>query len=98
MPVVLHAFPQLVDEYIYKYGSVSQTPSRMVKGKNDIMVTIPGKMEYPTGKEETGVFTYIIDSANGQWFHRMFTPSSHKKMAADFMEKRIFCAGSYRLL
>lgn len=89
-PIILHAFPQLVDEYIYKYGSVSQTPSRMVKGKNDIMVTIPGKMEYPDDKQETGVFTYIIDPTNGQWFHRMFTPSSHKKMAGDFMEKGYF--------
>lgn len=89
-PIVLHAFPKLVDEYIYQYGSVSQTPSRMVKDKNDIMITIPGKMEYPDGNEETGVFTYIIDPANGQWFHRMFTPSSHKKMAEDFMEKGYF--------
>jgi hypothetical protein len=90
MPIVLHAFPKLIDDYIYHYGSVSQTPSRTVKAKNDIMVTIPGKMEYPDGNEETGVFTYIIDPDNGQWFHRMFTPSSHKKMAADFMGKGYF--------
>ncbi len=54
------------------------------------MITIPGKMEYPDGTEETGVFTYIIDSENGQWYHRMFTPSSHKKMAEDFMQKGFF--------
>lgn len=90
LPIVLHAFPKLVDEYIYQYGSVSQTPSRKAKGKNDIMVTIPGKMEYPDGKEDTGVFTYLIDKDNGLWFHRMFTPSSHKKMAADFIEKGYF--------
>ena len=88
MPVVLHAFPQLVDEYIYKYGSVSQTPSRMVKGKKDIMVTIPGKMEYPDGNEETGVFTYIIDSANGQWFHRMLL-LLHTKNGCRFYRKDI---------
>lgn len=90
MPIVLHAFPKLVDEYIYQYGTVSETPSRKVAGKNDIMITIPGKMEYPNGNEETGIFTYIIDPVNGQWYHRMFTPSSHKKMAADFMEKGYF--------
>lgn len=89
-PIVLHAFPKLVDEYIGKYGTVSETPSRRIKGKNDIIVTIPGNMEYPDGNEETGIFTYIIDPENGQWFHRMFTPSSHKKMAADFMEKGYF--------
>ncbi|CAN5204754.1 hypothetical protein BH09DEP1_BH09DEP1_4550 [soil metagenome] len=89
-PIVLHAFPQLVDEYIYKYSTVSQSPSRKIKGKNDILVTIPGKMEYPNGDEETGIFTYLIDPVDGRWFHRMFTPSSHKKMAADFMEKGFF--------
>lgn len=89
-PIVLHAFPLLVDDYIFKYGTVSKTPSRITKDKNDIMITIPGKMEYPDGTEETGVFTYIIDSENGQWYHRMFTPSSHKKMAEDFMQKGFF--------
>lgn len=89
-PMVLHAFPKLVDDFIWKYGTTSETPSRRVKGKKDIMITIPGQMEYPDGTEETGLFTYLIDSTNGQWFHRMFTPASHKKMATDFMEKGYF--------
>lgn len=86
----LHAFPKLVDDYILKYGRVSKTPSRRIEAKDDIMVTIPGKMDYHDENEETGIFTYIIDPENGQWFHRMFTPSSHKEMAADFMKKGYF--------
>lgn len=89
-PIVLHAFAQLVDEYIGAYGTVGQTPSRSQRGKNDILVTIPGKMEFPDGSEETGVFTYIIDSATGHWYHRMFTPESGKKLIADLFEKGYF--------
>ena len=89
-PIVLHAFPRLVDEYIGVYGTVSKTPSYMQRGKDDILITIPGKMEFPDGKEETGVFTYIIDSATGDWYHRMFTPESGKKLIADLIEKGYF--------
>ena len=58
MPVVLHAFPKLVDEYIYKYGTVSQTPSRMIKGKNDIMVTIPAKLNILMAKKKRSIHLY----------------------------------------
>ena len=89
-PIVLHAFPRLVDEYMHAYGTVSKTPSRRERGKEDILVTIPGKMEFPNGNEETGVFAYIIDSVTGDWYHRMFTPESGKNLIADLFAKGYF--------
>lgn len=89
-PIVLHAFSRIVDDYLYQYGTVGEVASRSEKDKKDILVTVPGKLEYPNGDEETGVFAYIIDSKNGQWYHRMFTPHDSKRLLADLFEKGYF--------
>ncbi len=89
-PIVVHAFAQLVDEYIKRYGRVSTTPSRKEKDKKDILVTIPGKMIFPNNEEVTGVFTYVIDSTSGQWYHRMFTPESGTQLVSDLVKQGYF--------
>jgi hypothetical protein len=47
-------------------------------------------MIYPDGSSETGVYSYIIDSENGLWYHRMFEPQTGQKMIADLFEKGYF--------
>lgn len=92
-PIILHRFSPLIDEYIKEWGTVTSTPSRQVKGKKDILVTIPGKIIYPAGskpEEEPGVFAYIIDSDTGQWYHRMFTPGNVSSLIKDLFAKGYF--------
>jgi hypothetical protein len=89
-PIVLHAFSRLVDDYLYQYGTVGEINSRSEKDKKDILITVPGKLEYPNGDEETGVFAYIIDSKNGKWYHRMFTPHASKNLISDLFAKGYF--------
>ena len=89
-PIAMHAFSPLIDEYIMQWGREGSLESRRAKGKKDILVTIPGMMIYPDNTKETGVFAYIIDSSNGQWYHRMFTPESGQRLIADLFEKGYF--------
>ena len=92
-PIALHRFSPLVDEYIKQWGTVTFTPSRRTKGKEDILVTIPGKIIYPAGskpEEETGVFAFIIDSRTGHWYHRMFTAGTVASLIKDLFAKGYF--------
>ena len=89
-PIAIHAFPLLVDDYILQWGTLAKIPSRRDKTRQDFLVTIPGLMKYPNGKEETGVFAYLIDSHNGQWYHRMFEPQSGTKLIHDLFELGYF--------
>ena len=89
-PAALHAFSVLVDDYIREWGTSTTIPSRREKGKEDILVTIPGMMVFPDGKQETGVFAYLIDSKTGEWYHRMFEPQSRGKILSDLFEKGYF--------
>ena len=89
-PIAIHSFPLLVDDYIMQWGTLAKIPSRRDKTRQDFLVTIPGMMKYPNGKEETGVFAYLIDSNNGQWYHRMFEPQSGTKLISDLFELGYF--------
>ncbi len=92
-PIVLHAFSPLVDDYIKQWGRITTIKNRRNPGQEDILITIPGKMIYPPGskpQEEAGVFAYIIDSANGQWYHRMFTTGSLSELSKNLFEKGYF--------
>ena len=85
-----HAFAILIDDYVQQWSTQSLVDSRRVKGKKDILITIPGMIKYPNGKSETGVFTYLIDSGNGQWYHRMFTPHTGRQLIEDLALKGYF--------
>ena len=89
-PIAIHSFPLLVDDYIIQWGTLATIPSRRDKTRKDFLVTIPGAMKYPDGTEETGVFAYLIDSRNGQWYHRMFEPQSGTKLIHDLFELGYF--------
>jgi hypothetical protein len=89
-PIVLHAFSPLVDDYIKQWGRITTTKNRRNPAQEDILITIPGKMIYPSGTEEAGIFAYIIDSQNGQWYHRMFTPGSLSELTRNLFEKGYF--------
>lgn len=92
-PVVLHAFSPLVDDYLKQWGRVTTIKNRRNPGQEDILITIPGKIIYPAGskpQEEAGVFAYIIDSVNGQWYHRMFTTGSLSELSKNLFEKGYF--------
>jgi hypothetical protein len=92
-PIVLHAFSPLVDDYIKQWGRITTTKNRKNPAQEDILITIPGKIIYPPGsqpQEEAGIFAYIIDSQNGQWYHRMFTPGSLSELTRNLFEKGYF--------
>ncbi len=93
LPIIRHAFSPLLDDFILKWGTQSEIDSRRTPGKKDILITIPGKIIHndPTKKfSQTGVFTYIIDSKNGQWYHRMFTPENSRQLIEDLVGKGYF--------
>lgn len=92
-PILLHSFAKLADNFILKYGKITQIPSRRFKGKNDILVTMPGMIIDKNNQKETGVYAYLIDSDNGQWYHRMFEPQSGTKLIQDLFGKGCFCPG-----
>ena len=89
-PIAIHAFPLLVDDYIMQWGTLATIPSRRDKTRQDFLITLPGAMKYPDGTQETGVFAYLIDSRNGQWYHRMFEPQSGTKLISDLFELGYF--------
>ena len=89
-PIALHAFSRLVDTFIKQWGTATTVPSRKNPGQQDLLVTLPGKIIYPDGTEETGVFAYLIDSKNGMWYHRMFEPQTGQKLISDLFEKGYF--------
>jgi hypothetical protein len=89
-PIVLHAFSPLIDDYIKQWGRVTTTKNRRNPAQEDTLITIPGKMIYPSGAEEAGIFAYIIDSQNGQWYHRMFTPGTLSELTKNLFEKGYF--------
>lgn len=89
-PVVLHAFSRLIDDYILQWGTKIEVPSRLEEGRKDWLISIPGAIVYPDGTKETGVYAYLIDSNNKQWYHRMFEPQSAKKLVADFAANGYF--------
>ena len=89
-PIALHAFSRLVDTFIKQWGTATIVPSRKNPGQQDLLVTLPGKIIYPDGTEETGVFAYLIDSKNGMWYHRMFEPQTGQKLISDLFEKGYF--------
>ena len=92
-PIILHAFSPEIDNFIAEWGTATSIPSRRYPGKQDVLVTIPGMIKYPAGsdpKEETGVYAYIIDSENGQWYHRMFEPQTGQKLIGDLFKKGYF--------
>lgn len=91
-PTVLHAFSRLVDDYIMQWGTLTQVDSKREPGKKDYLITIPGMIVFPDGKEETGVYAYLIDSKTGQWYHRMFESQSSKRILDDLFEKGYFTA------
>ena len=89
-PIALHAFPLLIDNVILEWGTLAAIPSRKTPNQQDLLITIPGMIIYPDGSKETGVFVYLIDSANGQWYHRMFQPQSGGKLISDLFQKGYF--------
>ncbi len=92
-PIVRHAFSPKIDTFIKTWGTQSEIDSRRVKDKKDILITMPGKITSndPMKKlSQTGVYTYIIDSENGQWYHRMFTPEDSRQLIEDLILKGFF--------
>ncbi len=92
-PIALHAFSPLIDDYLKQWGRTSSIQNRRNPNQEDILITIPGKIIYPPGsnpQEEAGVFTYIIDSKNGQWYHRMFTAGTLSELTKNLFEKGYF--------
>ncbi len=92
-PIALHAFSPLIDEYLKQWGRITTIKNRRNPAQEDILITIPGKMIYPAGsqpQEEAGIFAYIIDAKNGQWYHRMFTPGTLSELTKNLFEKGYF--------
>jgi len=92
-PIALHAFSQLVDSFIQKWGKKTEVANRRNPGQMDTLITLPGMMIYPDGTQETGVFAYLIDSRTGKWYHRMFEPQGTQKLVQDLLEKGFFSPG-----
>jgi len=92
-PIALHAFSQLVDSFIQKWGKKTEVANRRNPGQMDTLITLPGMMIYADGTQETGVFAYLIDSRTGKWYHRMFEPQGTQKLVQDLLEKGFFNPG-----
>ncbi len=86
----IHAFARLVDDYIPSLALVGQTPNKKYPKQNDYLITIPGRIQYKNGEQETGIYSYVIDSQNGLCYHRMFEPQSGTKIISDLFEKGYF--------
>lgn len=71
---VVHGFTRLVDGYLSKCSTRSTTVNRN-RGRVDTLITMPGTMG-----SKLGLFCFIIDSANGQWYHRNFVERSGKQL------------------
>lgn len=94
--IAYHDFSILVDEFIPEWGIINRTPSRRDKAKKHFLITIPGKMileSYPVNskeREETGIYSYLIDTDNGEWYHRMFEPKSGKQLLQELLEQEYY--------
>ena len=44
---------------------------------------------YPE-REATGLFTYLIDTDNRQWYHRMFEPKTGKQLLKELLEQGFY--------
>ena len=86
----IHAFSKLVDNYLADGAIQSTTSSRRTLGKKDILLTLPGCIYYSDSKFETGLFTYIIDSTNGQWYHRNFVSRSGQELIGEYYQKGFY--------
>ncbi len=86
----IHDFARLVDDYISQLALVSKTTNKKNPKREDFLITIPGRMQYADGTQETGIYSYLIDSENGQCYHRMFEPQSGTKIISDLFEKGYF--------
>ena len=89
-PIALHSFSARTDEYLLQWATVTKIPNRKNPNREDWLVTLPGMIEYSNGDKETGVFAYLIDTSNGQWYHRMFEPQTGKKLITDLFKKGYF--------
>ncbi len=88
--IVVHAFSKLVDTYLANWAIQGTTSSRRTPGKKDILLTLPGCIYYSDRTFETGLFTYIIDSANSQWYHRNFVSRSGKELINEYYQKGLY--------
>lgn len=85
MMIERHAFSRFIDDFIPDAGIQSTIPNRRNKDQQDILISIPGKITYSDRSQETGYFSYIIDARNNECYHRIFDPSSSKKMAEQLL-------------
>lgn len=84
-----HSFALAVDNFINQLGKQTTTHSRIVPNKMDILITIPGVIYYDS-KSEPGLFTYIIDSQNGQWYHRLFVARTGQQLLTEYLQKGFY--------
>lgn len=84
-----HSFSRLIDDYINEAGIQGSTPNRRNSNQKDILISIPGKITYSDKTQETGYFSYIIDSKTKECYHRIFDPSNSKKMAKQLLDNGV---------
>ncbi len=83
----IHGFTQLVDHYLPICSTQSTIASQQTRDKKDTLITIPGSIKKNNEKEVLGLFTYIIDSKNGDWYHRNFVPRTNNQLLKDYMQQ-----------
>ncbi|MEX0939783.1 MAG: hypothetical protein WDZ41_00310 [Candidatus Babeliales bacterium] len=88
--IITHAFSQLVDTCLTDWAKQSTTASRITKNKKDILLTLPGCIYYKNNQWETGLFTYIVDSQTGEWYHRNFVSRSGKELINEYFTKGFY--------
>ena len=89
-PKALHGFSSLVDDFIQDWALKTEIQSRRNTKQKDILITLPGMIIYPDGTQDFGIYSYLVDSKTGLWYHRMFEPESTQKIVKDLLEKGYF--------
>ena len=86
---LIHSFARVADEFLTICGTQSTTTGN--DGiRQDTLITMPGYTTDEHGKEQHGLFTYLIDACNGQWYHRNFVPRTREELYSEYMKAGLY--------
>lgn len=80
-----HAFTELADNYVTHCG-ICQSYERR-DGSVHQAICMPGAIYFADGSCDLGIFTYLIDPANNQVYHRMFHECTGEKIVNQYQAK-----------
>ena len=88
--IQVHNFTKKLDELISQKGIQTKVASRLHPDQQDICITIPGHVEFETGKRETCLFVWLIDSKTKQCYHRNIEFRTGKQLVEDYLQNGFY--------